>query len=100
MNRNHVVDIVIEAVRDQLDADGAEDVRPITEDTPLIGGSAPIDSLGLVTVIVELEQRLQSDYGVMATLVDEQAMSQRYSPFRTVGTLADYAVEVVGRGEQ
>ena len=100
MNRNQVVDIVIEAVRDQLDADGVEDLPPITQETPLIGGTAPIDSLGLVSVIVELEQRLQSDCGVMVTLVDEQAMSQRYSPFRTVGSLADYAIEVVGRGEK
>jgi len=56
----------------------------------LIGRQAILDSLGLVTLIVDLEQRLEEEYGVSLILVDEHAMSQRSSPFRTTQSLTDY----------
>jgi acyl carrier protein len=56
----------------------------------LIGLQAVLDSLGLVTLIVDLEQRLEEEYGLSLTLVDEHAMSQRSSPFRTPQSLIDY----------
>jgi len=56
----------------------------------LIGRQAVLDSLGLVTLIVDLEQRLEEEYGVSLILVDEHAMSQRSSPFRTLQSLTDY----------
>jgi len=56
----------------------------------LIGQQALLDSLGLVTLIVDLEQRLEEDYGVALVLADEQAMAQRSSPFRTPQALTEY----------
>ena len=56
----------------------------------LIGRQAVLDSLGLVTLIVDLEQRLEEEYGVALVLADERAMSQRSSPFRTPQSLTDY----------
>ena len=61
----------------------------------LIGRQAVLDSLGLVTLIVDLEQRLEEEYGVSLILVDEQAMSQRSSPFRTVQSLIDYICRLI-----
>jgi acyl carrier protein len=92
MTRPEVLTIILAALREQLEFSGEPTDGPLTEDTPLMGGDAPIDSLGLVTVIVEVEQRLQDDHGVSVILADERAMSQYYSPFRTAGTLADYAL--------
>jgi hypothetical protein len=56
----------------------------------LIGRQAVLDSLGLVTLIVDLEQRLEEEYSVALVLADERAMSQRSSPFRTSQSLTDY----------
>ena len=56
----------------------------------LIGRQAVLDSLDLVTLIVDLEQRLEEEYGVALVLADERAMSQRSSPFRTPQSLTDY----------
>ena len=49
-----------------------------------------MDSLGLVNLIVSVEQNIEDDFDVSITIADERAMSQKHSPFRTVGTLADY----------
>jgi acyl carrier protein len=92
MKRSDILEIIVAALHDQLEADGLLPSAPLTEETALIGRDSPVDSLGLVSVIVEVEQRLQYDHGVSLTLTDERAMSQRHSPFRTVATMADYAL--------
>jgi len=59
----------------------------------LIGQDARLDSLGLVNLIVLVEEKIQQQFGVGITLVDERAMSQSKSPFRTLGTLAEFVQE-------
>jgi acyl carrier protein len=62
-------------------------------DVALIGQDASLDSLGLVNLIVLVEEKIQQQFGVGITLVDERAMSQSKSPFRTLGTLAEFVQE-------
>ena len=62
----------------------------LKEDTPLFGNKSNLDSLGLVTLIVEIEQRLAEELSVELSLTDEKAMSQKRSPFRDVRSLVDY----------
>ncbi len=59
-------------------------------DTVVFGGDGKLDSLGLVTFIVAVEQKIAETFNVTVTLADEKAMSQRNSPFRNVGALAGY----------
>jgi acyl carrier protein len=70
------------------------------ESTYLIGPGSLLDSLGLVRLIVDLEQRLQDEYGISLTLADERAMSQKNSPFRTVQSLAGYIWLLTLEGQQ
>lgn len=59
-------------------------------DAVLFGQSAKLDSLGLVNLIVTTEQKIEEEFNIAVTLADERAMSQKNSPFRTIGTLAEY----------
>jgi acyl carrier protein len=68
-----------------------------TEQTRLFGDRADLDSMGLVTLIADLEDDLQKQLGRPVTLVDEKAMSRLTSPFRRVDLLTDYLVEVVNQ---
>jgi hypothetical protein len=47
----------------------------------------------LVNLIVLVEEKIQQGFGVGITLVDERAMSQSKSPFRTLGSLAEFVQE-------
>jgi len=97
-----MVEIVLDAVRIEMEA-VAEPTNfsgDIDEATPLLGEGAPIDSLGLVSVIVQVEESLRSVDGIDVTLVDEKAMSQRNSPFRSVGALSTYAMECAAAAQQ
>ena len=64
-------------------------------DTVLFGDSGLLDSVGLVSLIVAIEQEIENELGVSIVLADERAMSQQHSPFRSIGALADYAASLV-----
>jgi acyl carrier protein len=68
---------------------------PIGETTRLIGREALFDSMGLVNLIVDIEQRLEEQYQVAVILADERAMSQKNSPFRSIQTLTDYICQLM-----
>ena len=59
-------------------------------DAQLYGKKGQLDSLGLINLLVATEQNIEDVFEVTITIADERAMSQKHSPFRTVGTLADY----------
>ena len=61
--------------------------------TPLFGHQSHLDSLGLVSLIVGVEQAMADEFDAEITLADDRAMSRSASPFRTVNTLVDYIVE-------
>lgn len=93
LDRQVVVDLILAALQDVLAGidDGAV---ALDENTRLIGRSAVLDSMGLVTLIVEVEQRLETDHDLVVVLADDRAMSQTRSPFLSVGTLADYVMQL------
>jgi acyl carrier protein len=51
-----------------------------SETTVLFGKFGQLDSLGLVNLIVAIEEKLEEECNVSITLADERAMSQRNSP--------------------
>ena len=58
--------------------------------TALFGSGSKLDSLGLINLIVAVEQNIEDEFDITITLADERAMSQKHSPFRTVRSLVDY----------
>ncbi len=46
-------------------------------------------------MVVDLEQRLEETFGITLTLADDRAMSQRNSPFRSIGALVDYLMQLI-----
>ena len=87
-----IVDLITRTLRD-LDEQGVVDLagEPVAPDTPLFGEAGLLDSVGLVSLIVAVEQALEDELGMQVGLADERALSQRSSPYRTVASLADYA---------
>src|SRR4051812_20326081 len=82
--------VVVEALRESLAQGGVELPANVGEDTVLVGKDAVLDSLGVVSLIVEVEQSLDAKHGILVTLANDRAMSQRNSPFRTIGVLTDH----------
>ncbi|MFW6180753.1 MAG: hypothetical protein ACOC8N_03305 [Spirochaetota bacterium] len=99
MKREQLVEIIVSSLRDILAGqDGENGYGELDESTRLIGPRSFVDSLSLVTLIVDVEQRLREEQGLSVSLADERAMSRERSPFRSVGTLASYVEELAGEG--
>lgn len=79
---------VLQEILEQQDENGS--TLSISGETVLYGPDGHLDSVGLVSFIVALEEAVEEDYGVSLDLTDEKAFSQERSPFRTLGSLADY----------
>jgi acyl carrier protein len=62
------------------------EIRP---DAPLFGDGSPLDSLGLVTLIFDVEEAL-AERGIEINLSDARAMSQTRSPYRSVASMTDW----------
>jgi acyl carrier protein len=56
---------------------------------PIFGDGSRLDSLGLVSLLIEVEDQLALR-GWPVSLSDERAMSQKRSPFRDVPSLVGY----------
>ena len=51
-----------------------------------------LDSLSLVSVIVDVETAVADELGKAVSLTDDKAMTQDISPFSDVATLARYVI--------
>jgi hypothetical protein len=73
------------------------DTLPWAEaDNPAIfGGGSPMDSLGLVNFLADLEYRVSERYGRPVVLASERAMSLSRSPFRDANALTEFILELL-----
>ena len=51
--------------------------------------------MGLVSLIVAVEESVSDEFGVEITLADQRAMSQEKSPFLSSASLAEYAGKLI-----
>jgi acyl carrier protein len=86
-----IVALILETLEELREQEDVAVLVALDSDTPLFGRQGMLDSLGLVTLIVALEQKIEDKFGIPIALADERALSQRKSPFRSVGSLAEYA---------
>jgi acyl carrier protein len=98
MDRTVAIGIISACLKEVLEQAGTP-LERIDEETEIVGPAAVIDSIGVVSLIVDIEQRLQMDHDIAVTLASEKAMSQKNSPFRTVGVLATHVMDSIEQGE-
>ncbi len=87
-----LLELVRTSLNEVLALSGRElpDGFTVDADTALFGRGALLDSLGLVSLVLELEMAVNDRFGAEVVLADEKAMAQKNSPFRTVGSLARF----------
>ena len=90
-----ILDIIYKAVseiNEQLPKKQRIDKSPESE---LFGKDGKLDSLGLVNLIVTVEELVEDELEETITLADEKAMSQNNSPFRSIDALAKYISNII-----
>ncbi len=79
-----------------------ESVRAVAPDTQAVGGStrllgdqALLDSVGFVTLLVGLEQRLGNGLDLWASFMEQDALAETDHPFLTVASLAEHIERLI-----
>ena len=60
----------------------------------LFGKDSPLDSMGLLTLLMDLEEQLE-EHDIFMTILDDHALSQKNSPFQSISHLTDYIYEKI-----
>ncbi|MCP4189078.1 MAG: hypothetical protein GY768_00465 [Planctomycetaceae bacterium] len=87
--KQRVEEVILEAIRMTNMAREADQQLEVSADAILYSRDSKLDSLGLVGLLIDVEEGLR-DEGLDITLNNEQAMSQKRSPFRDVQSLVEY----------
>ena len=67
----------------------------INQETLLLSEGSAIDSMTIVSIIVDLESELSDTFKKEISLSDDNAMSRRISPYTNVKNLVEYILEVL-----
>lgn len=95
LSADEIRSIILRAMENFNLARESDSQMSIHDDAPLFSRDSPLDSLGLVSLLIDIEEGLQ-DHGVDIRLSDERAMSQKNSPFRTVSSLVEHIQKLCG----
>ena len=87
-------DIVLAAMT-AANLNRADDAQmTVSPEAPIFGPGSPLDSLGLVSLLMDIEDGL-AQLGINLTLSDARAMSRKRSPFRDVPELIAFMTELL-----
>jgi len=95
MTKQEISTIVINQVEQLNDTFPEAQKITVNENTVLFGNGSSIDSLSLVSIIVDLEMLFSTEYGHDISLTDDRAMAREKSPFTNISTLVDYIFELI-----
>ena len=95
MKQEDIQLFLLSLLKDHVEQNSIICNEEITENTRLIGSKALLDSLGLVSFIVEVEQSLEEEYDFSINIVSEKAMSRTTSPFISIKTLSKFIAKEV-----
>jgi len=93
--KNTVEQIIFKCIEFLNEEIGDDNKLLLSENTLLLAEGSGIDSLQLVSLVIELEESLSAKYGVQVSLSDDEALFQENSPYHSVGSLRDYACIVI-----
>lgn len=94
--RDDVRKLIYSAIDEVNAAQSQEHRIAKSPDSILFGEGGSLDSLGLLTFVLQVEQRVQSEGYSDFTLTDPETMADSPVAFRTVDTLSDYIVRRLG----
>lgn len=95
--KEDVLNLVLRAVESYCDENSIAVDITNGEELRLFGGESLLDSMGLVSLIVLIEEEIEDKYNISVVLADEKAMSRRTSPFARVSYLVDYIFEILNQ---
>ncbi len=90
ITHNDALEVIFRAIDDANKLATPEAQLVKESSAVLLGEGGVLDSLGLITLIVAIEEKLQNDLNVQAIVLEEDALADPEGPYRTIETLANW----------
>jgi acyl carrier protein len=87
--------IVFEALSELNKYRSSELPIVISDEVILYGSGSPLDSLDLVSIITDVEEKIQDELDLKLSLTDDFALAAQPSPYDSVKNLIDFVVKNV-----
>jgi acyl carrier protein len=89
--KNEILEVIVEVIESYNELTIEPKIQFTSAGRALLfDAQSSLDSLGLVTLILNIEDKLSEKFGLNITLADDKAMSQTNSPFRSTESLTEY----------
>jgi acyl carrier protein len=95
INATAIAEAIYRALSALNEERNADEQIIINDETCLFGEGSVLDSLSLVSVIVDLETIVSDEFGKPISLTDDRAMSRNPVPFVNVKALKSYLLELL-----
>ena len=86
---NYDFDKIISKVIEQINKDLNVDFLK-NNISDIIGGNSPLDSLGVISFLLELENKIEDTYDLEITLVNESVLTEEQSPISNIESLKSH----------
>ena len=90
INKEIATKLIFEGIKDYNTQVNKKNQLPISIELELFSENGVLDSLGLVNLIMSIEEKFEDYLDTSIVIADEKAMSQKNSPFQSVQSMADY----------
>jgi acyl carrier protein len=94
-SKQFITGTILKTINDLIETLPDDQKFEPNENTILFGSGSTIDSLTLVSFIVDLESLLSEEYSQSISLTDDRAMTREKSPFNSIIDLAEYIEEII-----
>ena len=91
-NKAKIEELIIEVLH--IVNENREEPFSIVKDMKLIGSEGVLDSMDLVNLAVELEEKLSDELDIDVTIASEKAFSKKKSPFYNIESLSSFIIEL------
>ena len=95
MERSVILEIVLNQVNALVNTLPEDQKFEVNKNIVLFGKNSNIDSLSLVSLIVDREAIFLDEHNLEISLTDDRAMTREVSPFNTLASLTDYLDELI-----
>lgn len=85
---------IVQMALEEVNED-ADEVIEYGENAALFGKGEGMDSFSFVTLISNIEEQIQEQFGKEVYLISDQVYEKKYNPFATIGSLEKYIAEQV-----
>jgi len=95
--KDEVVAVIVRAAADHNAHSSRQVAVERGEAAELWGAAAPLDSIGLVGILIAVEQDVAAQFGQQIVLTNAQTMARADRPFASIGALARHVVSLLGQ---